>query len=394
MLRVFGSLSLIFIVLIPCRIMAVPIEDTVLGSVTIAEDTTAIQKRPGFFKRFFDYFGKANKPDTTKRFDISFIGGPSYSQESSFGIGLVAAGIYKKNPKDTTEFTGQVNLYGKISINGNFKIGFDGTHYFVSRFNQLIYDINVGFANDKFWGIGYDMDINNDNETDYKRMNFKVDLSYLHGFPNNVFIGPFLLIDYLKARHILKPELWDGQLTHTFTDLIGLRLEYDSRDYKYNAAKGLYLSLKQGFAPRFIGNKYAFSLTEIDFRAYIPVWKGGILAGIAHLRWTYGDTPWGQMSKIGGGYTMRGYWEGRYNDKCVSDITLELRQHVWKRNGIVLWAGIGEVYGKPSGIFKGKPLPNYGIGYRWEFKKRVNVRVDYGIGKGESAIVFNINEAF
>ena len=36
-----------------------------------------------------------------------------------------------------------------------------------------------------------------------------------------------------------------------------------------------------------------------------------------------------------------------------------------------------------------------GIGYRWEFKKNVNVRLDYGFGKnGQSGFIFNINEAF
>ena len=40
-------------------------------------------------------------------------------------------------------------------------------------------------------------------------------------------------------------------------------------------------------------------------------------------------------------------------------------------------------------------LPNAGIGYRWEFKKDVNVRLDYGFGKGgQSGFIFNINEAF
>ena len=36
-----------------------------------------------------------------------------------------------------------------------------------------------------------------------------------------------------------------------------------------------------------------------------------------------------------------------------------------------------------------------GVGYRWEFKKNVNVRLDYGFGKsGQSGFLFNINEAF
>ena len=39
-------------------------------------------------------------------------------------------------------------------------------------------------------------------------------------------------------------------------------------------------------------------------------------------------------------------------------------------------------------------LPNYGIGYRWEFKKKVNVRLDLGFGRHQMGFIFNINEAF
>ena len=90
---------------------------------------------------------------------------------------------------------------------------------------------------------------------------------------------------------------------------------------------------------------------------------------------------------------MRGYYEGRYRDKHSMATQLELRQHVWRRNGIVARVGVGNVF-HDSKSFK-HLLPNYGIGYRWEFKKHVNVRLDYGRGRaGQSGFTFNINEAF
>ena len=39
-------------------------------------------------------------------------------------------------------------------------------------------------------------------------------------------------------------------------------------------------------------------------------------------------------------------------------------------------------------------MHSYGIGLWFDFKKRVNVRLDYGFGKGQSAFYFNIDEAF
>ena len=39
-------------------------------------------------------------------------------------------------------------------------------------------------------------------------------------------------------------------------------------------------------------------------------------------------------------------------------------------------------------------LPNGGIGYRWEFKKGINVRLDYGLSKNGGGFIFSLNEAF
>lgn len=91
---------------------------------------------------------------------------------------------------------------------------------------------------------------------------------------------------------------------------------------------------------------------------------------------------------------MRGYYEGRYRDKCEYDVTMELRQNIWGRVGAVAWAGVGSVAPKIDRFTSKHILTNFGIGYRWEFKKNCNVRLDFGIGRGESSFIFNINEAF
>lgn len=100
------------------------------------------------------------------------------------------------------------------------------------------------------------------------------------------------------------------------------------------------------------------------------------------------------MGQIGGSNSMRGYYEGRYRDKNEMDLTFELRQRVWRRSGVVLWVGLATVFDQFSDIRPRRLLPNCGIGYRWEFKRHTNVRLDFGIGRGETAIIFNINEAF
>lgn len=91
---------------------------------------------------------------------------------------------------------------------------------------------------------------------------------------------------------------------------------------------------------------------------------------------------------------MRGYYEGQYRDKNLIETQLELRQKIWRRIGATAWVGAGNVFQSFHKFDFAKTLPNYGFGLRWEFKKRMNVRIDYGFGKGQTGFIFGINEAF
>ncbi len=82
------------------------------------------------------------------------------------------------------------------------------------------------------------------------------------------------VFDYIYGQFIEKPELWEGMNARTTNFSLGLSLLYDSRDFLTNAYKGYYLRIDQRFSPAFLGNKYAFSSTELDTRYYHEVWKG------------------------------------------------------------------------------------------------------------------------
>lgn len=363
------------------------------GFAKEAASDSASSVHLGLVKRIVDYISNTNQPDTTKKFDISFIGGPYYSSEKKLGVGIVAAGLYHCHPQDS--LASQVDLYIDVSITGFYKFGADGILYIGSAWHRLIYDVSYESMPDKYWGMGYDAGNNDNNETEYDRRQARIDCALLFRLPvANLYVGPHLSADYIVGSDLTDAVLGTGQRRHTFTASAGIEVEYDTRDSRYNAHKGMYVGLNQLFAPRFLGNKSAFSSTEISLNGYANVWKGGVLASRLHIRLTYGNTPWGLVSKLGGSYNMRGYWEGRYNDKCAADATIELRQRVYRRHGAVVWAGIGEVFRHPRSLFAGHALPNAGIGYRWEFKKDVDIRLDCGFGRHGYGIIFNLNEAF
>jgi len=61
---------------------------------------------------------------------------------------------------------------------------------------------------------------------------------------------------------------------------------------------------------------------------------------------------------------------------------------------MAVWAGLANVFKDFDHIAMRHTLPNAGIGYRWEFKKGINVRIDYGFTRNGGGFIFNVNEAF
>ena len=75
-------------------------------------------------------------------------------------------------------------------------------------------------------------------------------------------------------------------------------------------------------------------------------------------------------------------------------LTGERRQHVGRVNSLVVWVRVFYIAPNLGGFRLSQTLPNVGVGYRWEFKKNSNVRIDIGVGKHCNGFVFGINEAF
>ena len=360
---------------------------------TVAADTTVRKK--GFINKVLAYFNDANKTDYSKKFDFSIIGGPHYSTDTKLGLGLVAAGLYRADRNDTILPPSNMSLFGDVSTVGFYMLGVRGLHIFPHDRYRLDYTLYFYSFPCKYWGIGYANGNNDANETEMNRWQAQAKASFMFRVAPSTYIGPMLTFDFIEGKDIKNPELLEGMDRITRNTGVGLTFVYDSRDVTTNPKRGFYVNLSQCFRPKFMGNDYAFSTTDLRFNAYRRVWKGGIIATDLRSQLNFGNPSWGMMALLGNSYSMRGYYEGRYRDKHKIEAQVELRQHVWKRNSVVAWVGAGTVFNKFSSMRMGHVLPNIGIGYRWEFKKDVNVRLDYGFGKsGQSGFIFNINEAF
>ena len=366
---------------------------------TVAADPAAHHSVVGKVKslagKVIDYFGNSNKHRSGGAMDFSVIGGPYYTSDMGLGLGIVASGIYGHGVDDDVTPPSNVSLFGKVSTKGFGSLGIRGTHISRSEAQRFNYRLEVLCDPSDFWGIGYEMDNNDANESRMRRIGVQLRGEALFKVLPDFYVGPVLSYDFVKAHDIERPELLDGERTTTWAGGAGVTLSYDTRDVLTYPHRGVYVTVSQMFYPKFVGNHYAFSSTSIQADWYHSVWKGGVVALDFRSELNYGSPSWYMLASVGGSYYLRGYYEGRYRDKGMMSFQAELRQRVWRRSGAVLWAGAGSVFARPSEIMMRRMLPNVGVGYRWEFKKDVNVRLDVGMGKsGQWGFIFNINEAF
>lgn len=363
-------------------------------SITAVTDSVPAKKN--LYRRIIDYFNESNKPKKDPgAFDIGVIGGPYYSSEISLALGVIATGSYRLGEPDSLIPPSFVAIKGKLSTSAFVEVGLEGTNIFPHDRFRINYLIDFYYHPTYFWGIGYEKAGNDDNKSKYKDIHFESRIDGLTRIGRHIFIGPGLLFSHAKAVDIANPADWDGLPTSVTSFGLGISGMFDSRDNLTAPTRGVTIEFEQQFYPRFMGNtSHSFSSTAFTARAYQRVWKGGVIAERIHARFSYGNVPWDMLSTVGGSNNLRGYYQGQYRDKCETDFTAELRQHVWRRNSLVVWGGVGAIAPDIGSFRFSRLLPNIGVGYRWEFKKHSNVRIDIGFGRHCKGFVFGINEAF
>ena len=230
-----------------------PFSQDTIPSQQMADTTRHARK--SWMTRFLDYFNDANKNKEHKRFDFSIIGGPHYASDTKFGLGMVAAGLYRSDPNDTLLPPSNVSLFGDVSTVGFYMLGVRGNHIAPRGRYRIDYRLYFYSFPSDFWGIGYEMGDNDDNKSDMKRWQAQAEAAFLFRVADNFYVGPMASYDYVIGKHIERPELLNGMDHHTWNVGAGVSLVYDNRDNLTNPHRGIYLNLKQMFRPRFMGNE-------------------------------------------------------------------------------------------------------------------------------------------
>lgn len=346
---------------------------------------------------FLESMGSGDDFDPEKLIDFGFLPGPFYTPEMKLGLGLAAVGLYSTNREDEQERISTISISGFASVTSAIGLKMVNQTFFDRDQVRLFVDGIIFDAPEKYWGIGYDQNSDDDNREDYTNITYQISPRVYYRLFNALHVGTGW--DYIdtSAKDTEAGGLFFQDNPHG-TDVqssgYSLHIMSDTRDFIPNPYKGHFLNLDfYDYKPSF-GSDSDYSVTEFTGNKYWATQENNILAFQVFMRSADDDVPWNRLSKIGGAFQMRGYWEGRYRDKKMITTQLEYRRNLDWRHGVVAWIGAGAIAPTVRDFDSNQILPNAGIGYRLAFKYRSNVRLDLGFGKNEIGFYFNVNEAF
>ena len=400
----------------PDSLRSIPVEAVVLPD-TLASDSAAREEGKAWSNVLFDVKVKPYVPKKKKNgkegggflrhtfgghidrtfeqaFDYSIVLVPSFSREGSVGIGGMGAALFRLDRKDSLMPPSDISLSGNASIKGFFYAGLLGNMYFPGRKSRLNYEISFSQRVLNFWGINYDSCLVRP-AVFYTRWNVKAAAYYDYQILKGFYLGAAVDFSYNSAVRIDDVSYLDGQKrAYTLTGL-GLSLQYDTRDFIKTPTRGMNFMLRQMIYPEFMGNA-GRTLWRTTFTAnyYQRLWAGAVLAFDLYAEINSENAPWALREEAGGQYRLRGYYRGRYMDNNLASFQVELRQKLFWRVGVAVFGGLGSVFPSFKEWRADQLLFTAGLGFRFEFKHNVNLRVDYGFGRGTSGFVLSLGESF
>ncbi len=173
---------------------------------------------------------------------------------------------------------------------------------------------------------------------------------------------------------------------------LGPRIEYDTRDDQLNPYSGTYGQFASVFNGRAIGSDTTYEIYDVRARRYQPLSENITLALDAKGRFTNGDVPFFDLSRV----ELRGFSATRYMDNLALQAQAELRWRVHPRFGLTVFGGVGAVAENLSSFESSTAAWAGGLGLRVTVarKRRANLRLDYAFSEDGNSIHLFVGEAF
>jgi len=339
-----------------------------------------------------------------------------YNPETNFGSGLKfkASNIYSTNLLTDLSFIYTLNEYQIYEFLIMDPKLLDGSYHLMLYFE---YDI---IPTQRFFGLGNStvnkQDIKGEvgDESNYYLEDFQTKVTFGKKIVENFYIA-FLL----KLRSVDISEGDNGNLPSTTIkysnvpgieggtkNSLGLALIYNSRDDQFRPTMGWRIKLLAEETNKALYNDYDFTRYIFDIRRFINIFgKYNIIALRLQAEEVEGkakEIPFYEMSRIGGPWSLRGYWDERFQGRGKTLINAEYRFKVLEiTDGLgfldvvldgLIFFDTGRVFLEHKDWYTGIAKDykySYGAGIRATFPPGMMATLDMGFSEEQTFSVYS-----
>ncbi|AQM70037.1 BamA/TamA family outer membrane protein [Vibrio campbellii] len=338
--------------------------------------------------------GSSETVDESKLIDWGILPGPFVNPEQGFGIGIAAVGLYtpydwqKGDPYSTVTVTS----YGSTS--GSYGLGINNRSYLQGDKVRLLGEAWISHTPGYYWGIGSHAAENDDNKVQYEGQRLQLSPKIAVEVAPNTYAKLGWQWQSFSKVNGVDGDILPSEVADATSSGVLVGMEYDTRDFEPNPMRGQFLDIEWIANRDSLGSDEDYDNLVANYRLYQQWSDTTIVAMEVYSQSIFGDAPWFDYAQLGDDQRMRGYYQGQYRDKHQLSTQVEIRHTIAGRHGVVGWLGAGNIAPTYHDLFESSWLPTVGVGYRFAFKARINVRVDLGVGKDSTGFYFQINEAF
>ena len=314
---------------------------------------------------------------------------PVASVDPASGIELGVMPVLSVSPKNDSGLVfyraSSVTNHITYSTKNWANIRSDG-QFFSSNGN--CYKLFVQYLNapDYFYGIGNDSI--NKNPSKYQNQYIKTIGELSKGFQEIYFVG--IKIEYLYQN------ISDVEGSYLDSNIYGYKggsffnfgpvFRIDNRDNVNYPTKGWYAEIASTFQISKKSMNQNARFYNIDVRKYFTIAKTFHVAFQTNIASSSGEIPFYKLPTLGGKYNLRGISNKfMYVDKNVWYTQAETRKMLYKRIGIVAFAGVGNTFAVWNNSIFEQVKPIFGFGGRFQLipRDKLNLRFDYAFGPNQ-----------
>lgn len=180
------------------------------------------------------------------------------------------------------------------------------------------------------------------------------------------------------------------------TAAVGVRTLRDSSDNPFYPKGGSIFETLVDFYGSAVGGQKTYQNVTVSYDKYLGVGNKNIFVIHGSICLVTEEAPFYDICELGRSKDLRGYPLGRYRDNRMIVGQAEYRRELFRRLGVVAFAGAGAVAHTWSDFGNSNAQPGGGLRLRFVLARRnhISLRADYAWGNGSRATYISLGEAF